>query len=185
MKGWYGNRQMHSLVSKGIKSKQYRAFGEDYENINKPYDEQIFNKAKEHFGITDNPEKVGFILPDGSMLDFSNKKEDFHRRWYDHARIIDVGASQREFVEMGAVRIGITPSGQAFDFQLYEPLTNSQKRMISKIIKEYQPHIFVDISGDYIWNEEMEKYIGSPKSLEFDTGTYSSTVFRKIDEVMA
>ena len=186
MKGWYGNKQKHSLASKGIKSKQYKAFGEDYNYLNTPYDTYIFNRAKEHFGTTEDPEKAGFILPDGSMLDFSNpEEENYKRRWYDHSKILLVGISQREFVEIGAVRIDITLSGQSFDFQLYKPLTISQKRSLSRIIKDYQPHIFVDISGDYVWNEELKTNILSPTSLEFNIGTYSSTVFRGVEEAMA
>jgi hypothetical protein len=36
--------------------------------------EQIFARAKEYFGATTNPEEAGYILPDGTMLDFSGEK---------------------------------------------------------------------------------------------------------------
>lgn len=36
--------------------------------------DQIFTRAKEYFGTTTNPDKAGYILPDGIMLDFSGDK---------------------------------------------------------------------------------------------------------------
>ena len=34
---------------------------------------EIFARSKDYFGITFNPEKAGYILPDGTMLDFSGE----------------------------------------------------------------------------------------------------------------
>ena len=36
-------------------------------------DKDLAERAKEHFGITANPDECGYILPDGSMLDFTGR----------------------------------------------------------------------------------------------------------------
>lgn len=36
-------------------------------------DDQIFDTAKQMFGVTDDIREAGYILPDGSMLDFSGR----------------------------------------------------------------------------------------------------------------
>lgn len=181
MKGWYGNKQKHSLASKGIKSKQYKAFGEEYDYTNKPYDQEIFERAKEHFGITDDIQKAGFILPNGEMLDFSHKTEDYKD---NHAVIKKIEISPREFIEMGAVRVTMSLSNQYFYFSFYNPLTISQKRTLSRVIKEHQPIIYIDIAQDFVWHEDLGLHISPPNSLEFNMGTYAGTVFRKIEEAM-
>jgi hypothetical protein len=35
---------------------------------------EIFTRAKRYFGTTTSPDEAGYILPDGTMLDFSGKK---------------------------------------------------------------------------------------------------------------
>ena len=56
--------------------------------INSPqHDYEV--SAKKHFGTTNNPRAAGYILRDGSMLDFSGRKEggDPNTRSYDHRNI--------------------------------------------------------------------------------------------------
>jgi len=180
-KGWYGNKMAHSLASKGIKSKQFKAFGEEYNYLEEPYDEYIMKKAENHFGITEDIEKSGFILPNGKMLKFSVNSSF---RSFGHDEIKEIGISPREFVEMGAVRTSMSASKEFFYFSFYKPITTLQKRTLSKVIKEYQPLIAIDISQDAYWDKEINAFYSPTKSLEFTIGTYPSTVFREIEEAM-
>jgi hypothetical protein len=51
--------------------------------------EQIFARAKQYFGVTTDPDEAGYILPDGTMLDFSGKRSGGTpgKRMLDHRDI--------------------------------------------------------------------------------------------------
>jgi hypothetical protein len=90
----------------------------------------IFQRAVKEFGTTDNPLEAGYILPDGSMLDFSEKREGGPpgRRSADHravARVFRkaVGGSDAmlEFMRQGAIRM------QSYDGELYLDIAEGMK----------------------------------------------------------
>jgi hypothetical protein len=41
----------------------------------------LFKEAKERFGITYNLKEAGYVLPDGSMLDFSGRHQASPKDW--------------------------------------------------------------------------------------------------------
>ena len=51
--------------------------------------DELIKRAIDHFGLTDYCQEAGFILDDGSMLDFSGKSEGAPAgtRWRDHREI--------------------------------------------------------------------------------------------------
>jgi len=181
MRGWYGNKVQHGLASRGIKTKQFKASAE-WDYLKEPFDVHIFREAEEHFDITDDIKQSGFILPNGKMLKFA-KESSF--RSFGHDEIKEIGISPREFAELGAVRTSMSMSGDVLYLSFYKPLRDSQKRTLSKAIKEYQPLVMIDIMQDASWDEGLNAYYSPTTSLEFLQGTYPSTVFRKIEEAMA
>lgn len=181
MKGWHNNSYGHKLASKGVKSKQFKTSGE-YNYLKEPFDSYVLREAKEYFGIANEIQKAGFILPNDEMLDFSKKSKGVKGSGHDN--IEEIGVTSREFIDLGAVRVTISPSNECFYFSFYKPLTNSQKRTLARVIREYQPVIFVDIIQDSNWDEKLNNYYLPTKSLEFGMGTYAGTMFREIEEAM-
>lgn len=57
----------------------------------------ICEESKKYFGLTEDANKAGFILADGSMLDFSGGTEE---RIADHSEVKFVGAKNvNDFME--------------------------------------------------------------------------------------
>lgn len=87
----------HGFVANTGRNKDYRTSASMYRRpeaasraglINPPQHEYEIS-AKKHFGTTNNPRAAGYILRDGSMLDFSGRKEggDPNTRSLDHRNI--------------------------------------------------------------------------------------------------
>lgn len=107
--------------------------------------EQLFSRAKEHFGTTNNYKETGWILPDGSMLDFSGKKEAASRigkRGYDHRKIASIlseGAEGGEalffFEKAGALRFSYIDRGNlAVSLDVNADLTEAQWKQLRKVV---------------------------------------------------
>ena len=72
-------------------------------------DQELIDKAKEHFGVTTNPEEAFYVLPDGTMLDGSGrhwglKERDVNGRQVDHgdiAEIMDSDGAEAMYEFMG------------------------------------------------------------------------------------
>ena len=112
-----------------------------------------FSLAKNHFGITYDIRECGYILPDGSMLDFTGshsikKGGDSSylkgRRGVDHREIYEIGWSEdgneklfnidmSQFIRLGAIRVGVSKD-YAF-INLYVKPTKEQTDIISRIIR--------------------------------------------------
>ena len=113
---------------------------------------KLHKTAKKIFGTTDDAAEAGYILDDGSMLDFSGKVEGGTRgvRAYDHRQINQVGDSgvggldefdnvgMFEFIssggirwtpEMNAVQIGNKPSEHQINAlkKVYQNIRNRNK----------------------------------------------------------
>ena len=80
--------------------------------------EKLFEDAKAQFGLTNNFKVAGYILPDGSLLDFSEANEggDPNQRSLDHRDIegviMDNGTEYdsrwmylTDFMNEGAIRL--------------------------------------------------------------------------------
>ena len=96
-----------------------------YEKIIDNYNPEIEKLAKDYFGLTDNVKEAGYILNDGSLLDFSGKKfgGSANSRSIDHREVVDAFLDNPnninnleigfdEFIDNGAVRY--MPENNAF-----------------------------------------------------------------------
>lgn len=114
--------------------------------------EKLFKDAKNEFGTTRDFREAGYLLPDGSMLDFSEKKNGGEpgRRGADHrdiARVINdrsYGTKTEyldDFINEGAIRL-IPESGA---FSVAQQPTKEQKNMLRNFIYRYNGEVEVEI----------------------------------------
>lgn len=117
--------------------------------------EQLFADAKKEFGTTTDMREAGYLLPDGSMLDFSEKNNGGEpgRRGADHrdiARVINdrsYGTMTEyldDFINEGAIRL-IPESGA---FSVAQQPTKEQKNMLRNFIYRYNGEVEVEIYKD-------------------------------------
>lgn len=114
--------------------------------------DKLFKDAKDEFGTTRDFREAGYLLPDGSMLDFSEKKNGGEpgRRGADHrdiARVINdrsYGTMTEyldDFINEGAIRL-IPESGA---FSVAQQPTKEQKNMLRNFIYRYNGEVEVEI----------------------------------------
>jgi len=130
-----------------------------------------FEKAKQYFGTTNDLNECGFILPDGSMLDFSGKHSTNNkapldgRRTVDHRSIEKIGnentpyVTLSRFIEAGAIRCDVRG---AFINLIKRP-TKEQIAVLSRFILKCKGYVQLeignhDISLDYVEYEEGTPY---------------------------
>lgn len=117
--------------------------------------EQLFADAKNEFGTTTDMREAGYLLPDGSMLDFSEKNNGGEpgRRGADHrdiARVINdrsYGTMTEyldDFINEGAIRL-IPESGA---FSVAQQPTKEQKNILRNFIYRYNGEVDVEIYKD-------------------------------------
>ena len=153
-----------------------------------PYDVQtqmIFNAAKKMFGVTYDIREAGYVLPDGTMLDFSGRHDapdprdsyDFKgRRTSDHRDIdnikyiSDAQTDICDFIKRGAIRIDV----HAGAINLYLKPTKEQKEVLRRLIVKNEGYVYIDFGYD-----ETEHYV------EYDGARYTkilSDIDRYFDE---
>jgi len=101
-----------------------------------------FDQAVAEFGVTTDPLKAAWVLPDGRMLDFSaakhksetGKTKGLKGRVFDHREIARVAGEEptaglEAFMRRGGVRYWHT--GDYLAIQYNKPLTDAQVRVIS------------------------------------------------------
>lgn len=107
--------------------------------------ETVIAKAKDYFGVTTNFKEVGYITPDGAMLDFSGKKfgGKAGKRTMDHRDVSEIGSEMGEFMAMGNIRIM-----SKYGIDIAKAPTMEQKRAITKYINSnlYEGTVYVDFS---------------------------------------
>ena len=114
--------------------------------------EKLFKDAKNEFGTTRDFREAGYLLPDGSMLDFSEKKNGGEpgRRGADHrdiARVINDRSYDTmteyldDFINEGAIRL-IPESGA---FSVAQQPTKEQKNILRNFIYRYNGEVEVEI----------------------------------------
>lgn len=110
-----------------------------------------FKSAKERMGTTQDIREAGYILPDGTLLDFSGKREGGPRgaRAMDHREIDydgvprdEYSAGMIEFMRMGAIRIDAN-SGLISTDGLVE-ITPQQQRRI-KQVSQHANGLYLDM----------------------------------------
>jgi len=131
----------------------------------------MFDAAKKMFGVTNDIRECGFILPDGTMLDFSGKHSTNNkaslegRRTVDHRSIEKIGNENTpyitlsRFIEAGAIRCDVRG---AFINLIKRP-TKEQIAVLSRFILRCKGYVQLeignhDISLDYVEYEEGTPY---------------------------
>ena len=108
---------------------------------------RILDKAVKVFGLTDDPYEAGFILPDGSFLDFSGKRDGGpgHDRAMDHRQVEILFPHTTDerwpylyrFMRLGAIRIGFTTGRglTAFWAMFAIKPTFEQRQAIARLVR--------------------------------------------------
>ncbi len=127
---------------------------------------QIFDAAKAKFGTTYDMREAGYILPDGSMLDFSGRHQvegdaSFLNgdRTVDHREIADIAYDNDDnetgiktdlgdFLDRGAIRI----DSNAGAINLNVAPTKAQKDRLKRLIERNDGYVYVDFGKG--WDTE-------------------------------
>lgn len=129
--------------------------------------EKIFATAKEKFGTTYDMREAGYILPDGSMLDFSGKHQVRDtdtsflngNRTVDHREIADIAydfdenetgveTDMGDFLDRGAIRI----DSNAGAINLNVAPTKAQKDRLKRLIERNDGYVYIDFGKG--WDTE-------------------------------
>lgn len=119
---------------------------------------KAFMKAKRYFGTTNNFIEAGYLLPDGSMLNFSGARFGGtpNRRDLDHREINIIGLNMMEFIGLGAIRL------LGFGFELMQEPTRQQINVLGAFIETKNDIIIVDFA--HKGNQYIEYTIEYPKN---------------------
>ena len=146
--------------------------------------DKIFKLTKERFGVTYRLLEAGYILPDGSLLDFSGRHQDpdnpdyfNNSRTVDHRDIYEIEYDEndeptgveldmQQFIRLGAIRI----DANSGNINLFRKPTDKQFDIISRIVRRNDGCVIVDF-GD---SETTDCYI------EYDEGTKYQRVIADI-----
>ncbi len=140
--------------------------------------DKLFEDAKKEFGTTKNFNEAGYMLPDASLLDFSEK--DFPgERSIDHRAIegviIENGNRYEnrweylaDFMNEGAIRLLPESAG----INMIQAPTEEQRKKIFDFIYKYNGEVILEI------NDER---LNSVVYMEYDRRTSPSRIFRDID----
>lgn len=130
-----------------------------------PSEEKSYiRKAKRTFGITDNYKLAGYLLLDGTMLDFSGRRHGYNYAtslwlgYEDHREIKVIGVDMIEFMSMGNIRLKLNR------FELTQMPTKEQIKTLWKIINQINDDIEIDfgIKNSY----EYEYSVSYPKGID-------------------
>lgn len=166
-----GRETMHSVdVNEDMKRSVMQ--GQPLFSLKREDSQKVFDTAKRKFGETKDIREAGYVLPDGSMLDFSGRHEldpgtdsSFlaGRRATDHRAInqisfvydengdeVDTGVSSdmSDFIKRGAIRI----DNNAGSINLSAAPTMAQRRVLRELIRRNGGDVQVDF-GDG-WNSD-------------------------------
>ena len=133
--------------------------------------EQAVIQAKQEFGTTNDFKEAGYLLQDGTMLDFSGKNQGSNvsgRRTLDHRDIQSVNYEMREFMEAGNIRLQPESNG----FELMQEPTPEQYKTLSEYIDNTQGEVVIDIYKD----NGMNRY----DSASYKQGTPTAKVINDI-----
>ena len=173
----------HSAFESGLLGEPETAFNEG--------SEEIFNAAKEKFGRTYDIREAGYVLPDGTMLDFSGRHELFGAddsairgsRATDHREIskiaykydndgneIETGieTDMPDFIKRGGIRI----DDNAGTINLAVKPTPEQREVLRRLIQRNDGDVSVDF-GDGWDSDHYVEYEGArPQSVLADIDRY-------------
>ena len=143
--------------------------------------EKLFADAKARFGLTNNFKVAGYMLPDGSLLDFSEANDggDPNQRTLDHREIegiiMDEGVEYdsrwmylADFMNEGAIRLLPEYAG----INLMKAPTKEQRQRLMDFIYKYNGEVILEITDERLNNAAY---------VEYDRRTSPARIFRDID----
>ena len=141
--------------------------------------DQLFDAAKKQFGTTDNFKVAGYMLPDGSLLDFSEEGAPANQRTLDHREIesiiMDEGKEYEhrwqylaDFINEGAIRLLPEYAG----INLMHAPTEEQRKRLFDFIYKYNGEVILEIADERLNNVAY---------VEYGRRTSPSRIFRDID----
>lgn len=167
-----GRETMHSVDINEDMRRSVVEQGQPLFSLKREDSQKVFDTAKRKFGETKDIREAGYVLPDGSMLDFSGRHEldpgtdsSFlaGRRSTDHRAVnqisfvydengdeVDTGVSSDmpDFIKRGAIRI----DNNAGSINLSAAPTSEQKKVLRELIRRNRGDVQVDF-GDG-WNSD-------------------------------
>jgi len=126
----------------------------------------IEKKAIEHFGTTDSFRVAGYMLQDGTLLDFSGahwlegEDPEYIKKWksqndirqVDHEDIYEVmeasGDNRKQFMDRGNIRLN--PEAPGFNLSTKAEPTAAQYRELKEFIREVKNNPYYDASRFYV-----------------------------------
>lgn len=106
--------------------------------------EEAIKQAKKTLGLTDNFNEAGYMLQDGSLLDFSGRSQGsnaYNQRTIDHREINEFGYDMNEFIDLGNIRLQPESNG----FELMKEPTEQQYNKLKEYINKSNGEVFIDI----------------------------------------
>ena len=113
--------------------------------MTKPY--SIENRAKKYYGLTDRFQLAGYLLTDGTMLNFS---DEGYQRDQDHRNIgyfykkASGNNALRKFLKRGNIRIMC--HGKDYNFEYYRLPTKEQFQQLQRAYFEFLRNMNTDSS---------------------------------------
>ena len=144
----------------------------------------VFNRAIEEYGTTEDSNLAGYMLPDGRYLDFS---EGSGMRTLDHRNVgmayegtVDEKYEyMNDFMKRGAIRI--MPEGGGFELAVAP--TFEQKRTLRQFIAERDGDVFVDFLNPDGGNPiSAEYYEAEPSRVLADIDRYFNEGVKPISD---
>ncbi|MDR1456425.1 MAG: hypothetical protein LBJ01_12295, partial [Tannerella sp.] len=147
-------------------------------NAKTPVDNKLIEAAKNEFGTTDDFGEAGYMLPDGTMLDFSEKRNGGNpgMRSMDHRDISGIGdeigadVDLVSFMAMGNIRLSPESGG----FEITGKPSADQIRTLKRYIRFFDGNVMVDFStpGNYNTEHSVEYYHAHPERVINDIINY-------------
>ena len=139
----------------------------------------LFDAAKKEFGTTNNFAVAGYMLPDGTLLDFSEEGAPTNMRTLDHREIEGVIMEEgkeydnrweylADFMNEGAIRLLPEYAG----INLMKAPTKEQRDRLFDFIYKYNGEVILEIADERLNNVAY---------VEYDRRTSPSRIFRDID----
>ena len=194
---FYSRKADRDKLQKQLKAKpklSYRITESSYK-LDSSDSFELFETAKKIFGTTENSKEAGYILPDGTMLDFSGKNEGGTPgvRAFDHRQINEVsyelpknivkklqennvnGIGMEEFIYHGAIRW--MPEAGAFN--LMNKPDPQQLSIMRKLIDDFNGEVIVEAQEGM---KPISRFADQGLYKEYDINTSFETIKRDINQ---
>ena len=116
--------------------------------------EELIEKAKKYFGTTNDIREAGYILPDGTMLDFSGKntlgRKAAGKRGLEHQEISKISDDLGEDVRHGFIdntdAVRVASLNDQLSVQATNQVSAQQRKRIADMMKD-KNYIYIDRGG--------------------------------------